>query len=124
MSHWTGRITIVGSGAQTLVMSGCSFTPTWAHVRVNGVNGRTQLSEGEYDGTRQNFSYVFQDTTGGKSDGSNTKIISLFDRVSGTISEVLGANCTGFGTSGADATLLLNVTKFTASTTVAITVGD
>lgn len=102
MSFWTGRgtLSITGDNAFT----GIGFRPTRLRVRVSKKNGTTEtvihLCLGATDGTNQNCSYIYGDGTNFTSDDLNTKIISHWEKVSGTWTEVLSATFKSFDADG------------------------
>lgn len=58
MSVWTGRATIVGTGAIKLTTG--SFLPTWCHIEALTDES---YSSGNFDGTRQNCLSKFDDNS-------------------------------------------------------------
>lgn len=99
MAHASGRFTLSGTGLSTFALG---FQPTWANFRVTGKAGDTVChgSWGGTDGTNQNCGSTYMDTTGGASFDVNTKVVSHYDRVAGTITEVLSASFDSFVATG------------------------
>lgn len=102
MSYYCGRVTISSSGNNSF--SGPGFQPTWIRIRVSQKNGVTEtcshLCIGSADGTRQNCSSIYSDATSSKTVDSGTQLISHWERVSGTLTEVLAATFGSFDASG------------------------
>lgn len=119
MSYAAGQVTITQSPTQTISLP---FTPTWARFTVSakGSDSVTHFSFGATDGTNQSNQSTYGDTTGGKSVTSTTKLISHYERVSGTITEVLSASFNSFVTNG----IKLNVTTINTSYPVTLEVGN
>lgn len=98
MSYQVGTISFGSTGAQS-----CSFTgtPTRVRVTVGSKFGSSESynhkSEGMSDGTNTFCVSNFQDTTGGKTiNNTSGKIVSHWERVGGTLTEVLAVNFTSF----------------------------
>lgn len=119
MSYATGRFTLSATGVTTLVVG---FQPTWARFRVTGKASDTvdHLSLGGTDGTNMNCGSTYMDTTGGASFDVNTKVVSHYERVSGTITEVLGAAWDSWATNG----VKLNVSTANVNYKVTIECGN
>ena len=113
MSQWTGRVTLTGTGLQTLVLGG--FQPTWATFIVVDDDGE---SFGTTDGTRQNVAWKFNDGTTRDSDEVNTHCIKLPAGADPTTPKILAA-FDSFTATG----MKLNVTNFN-STKVKILCGN
>jgi len=101
MSYYTGRLTISSSGINTFTVG---FAPTWARFRVSQKVGTVEttnhLSLGGTDGTRQNCSSFFTDGSGNTCFDTNTKVVSHYERVGGTVTEVLAATFDSFTATG------------------------
>lgn len=119
MSYATGRLTLGITGSSTFVIG---FQPTWARFRVMGKSGDTvsHLSLGGTDGTTQNCGSNYMDTTGGASFDVNTKVVSHYERVSGTITEILAASWTAWTATG----VTLNVITANSNYRVTIECGN
>lgn len=116
MSYATGRFTLSTTGLSTFAVG---FQPTWARFRVAGktsADAVTHLSLGGTDGTNQNCGSIFTDATGSSSFDVSTKVVSQYERVSGTITEVLAASFDSFVATG----VKLNVS--TANTGYRVTI--
>ena len=101
MAFWCVNATLSSTGTNTL--TGFPFQPVGAIITVsskNGSDGTVNFSEGTCDGTHQSVRSIFQDASGSKSIRSNTKCVSHYERVSGTISEVLAASFSSFTSDG------------------------
>lgn len=102
MSHWTGRVTVSIPGNNAF--TGIGFQPTWMNLRVSQKNGTTEtcnhLCLGSGDGTRSNCSSFYSDATSSTTLDSNTKIISHWERVGGTLTEILAATFVSFDSDG------------------------
>lgn len=122
MSFYTGRFTISSTGLQTFTLG--SFQPAWAILRSAGVNVRIQFCEGALDGTRQNCESFYSDGSGSQGFDTNTKCLSMYDRVSGSITEVLSASFSSFGISSGTGNITLNVSLANPNYKVTIECGD
>lgn len=121
MSVFTGGLTISGTGSQSY--TGVGFQGNDLQLTVGGKSGSstvTQFCIGNADGTRQNYVASFGDGTGHKSTRSNSFCILHYERVSGTITEVLKASFTSFDADG----FTLNVTTANANYSVNATVRN
>jgi hypothetical protein len=119
MSYVTGRVTISGTPTQTIVVG---FQPTWARFTVGGKGSDTvtHFSFGATDGTNQSVQSTFGDTTGGASFNSGSKLISHYERVSGSITEVLSASFNSFTATG----IKLNVSIANTGYSVTLEAGN
>ena len=121
MSVFTGGFTITGTGTQSY--TGVGFQGNDAQFTVGGKSGSSTVTQsmiGNADGTRQNCVTVFGDGTGHKSTRTNTVCISQWERVAGTITEVLRASLTSFDADG----FTLNVTTANSNYTVNSTIRN
>ncbi len=119
MAVFTGGFTISGTGSQSY--TGVGFQGNDLQLTAGAKGGSAsvnQFSIGNADGTRQNFVATYSDSTGHKSLRSNNACIVHYERVSGTITEVLRASFTSFDADG----FTLNVTTANANYTVNATV--
>lgn len=102
MGYYCGRVTVSSTGANAF--TGVGFQPTAVRIRVSQKVGTTEtcnhLCIGTADGTRQNCSSMYTDATGSTTKDVNTKLISHWERVSGTLTEVLAATFTSFDADG------------------------
>lgn len=121
MSVFTGGFTISNTGNQSY--TGVGFQGNDIQFTVGGKSGNsavTQMMVGNADGTRQNCVSVFGDATGHKSTRTNSVCISHYERVSGTITEVLRASLVSFNADG----FTLNVTTANVNYSVNATVRN
>lgn len=128
MGYSSGRAAgFGGTGTKTLVTN-LTGAPTWCRVTVGGkaAGGDTQghFSVGTCDGTRQNTQSTYSDTTGSASFSSNAKLVSHYERVAGTITEVINAAFSSFGTSGGSGTVVFTVTTDSANYDFTLEVGN
>lgn len=96
MSYYTTRATYGTTGVKTIT---CGFQPVAMRITVASKNGSSsvvQLSTGTADGTRQNYESIYWDSTGGHTKDNNTKMISQWERVSGTLTEVVAGTFDSF----------------------------
>ena len=107
MAFWTGGITVSGTGSQSF--TGIGFQGNDITFRVGAKNGSSsvvQYCNGTADGTRQNCESIFGDGSGWKSNRTNSFCVVHYERVSGTVTEVLKFAFTSFDADG----FTLNVT--------------
>lgn len=121
MRYWAGPLTLSATGIGKQFALG--FQPTWATLTVCGKSSDTasHKSRGVIDNT--NYQYcqsTFMDTYGGKSVNTETKCVSHYERVAGTIEEVLSASFNSFYVSG----IKLDVTIANSSYPVLIECGN
>lgn len=115
MSFWTGGFTAGSTGSQSY--TGVGFQGNGIVFRVGAKTGASSVCQhaiGSADGTRQNCESVFADTTGSKSQRTNTKSLIHYERVAGTVTEVLNFSFTSFDADG----FTINVTTASANYTV------
>lgn len=120
MTRITGPTTLTGTGIKTISVG---FQPTWATFKVcSKVSSQnfSHLSIGETDGTAQWVESTFQDTTGGQSVNSTSKVISHYERVGGVLTEVLSASFDSFTATA----VKLNVSVGNGNYQVMMTCGD
>lgn len=102
MNYFNGTLAYASTGIKSAVVVG--FQPVSVTVRVGQKAGTTQLFEhisiGSGNPTFQRVDSTFQDTTGGKTVSSNGKVVSVYERVSGTITEVLSMSIDSFTATG------------------------
>lgn len=103
MSFYTGYVTLSGTGSQSY--TGIGFQPSFIIFTVGqktGSDNNAHFSQGRADGTRQSVTSIYWDATGGKTvnTSSNSKCVSHYERVGGTITEVLNASLTSFDADG------------------------
>jgi hypothetical protein len=122
MSFWTGRVTVSGTGNNAF--TGVGFQPTWIRIRVSKKNGTTEtcshLCLGATDGTNMNCSYIYSDSTSSKTDDFNTKLISHWERVAGTLTEILACTLTSFDADG----FTINASTASANYKVTVECGN
>lgn len=100
MAYKTSSTAYGSTGSKTLT---CGFQPTAARFFVGGVVGGDNVmhfSRGSADGTRQNCDWQFADGTFFTGDTTNSKIISHWENVGGTLTEVFSATFTAFTATG------------------------
>lgn len=106
MDYLNGTISFGSTGIQSIYTG---FQPKAVEVTVGQRYNTTQnfmhLSVGAGDDTFQRTTGVYQDTTGGKTVNFDGKIVSVWERVSGTLTEVLSISIDSFTST----TLELNV---------------
>lgn len=102
MAFWTGGVTVTNTpGNQSF--TGIGFQGNDITFRVGAKSGSSsvvQFAIGTADGTRQNTESIFGDGSGWKSNRTNTKSLIHYERVSGTITEVLNFAFTSFDADG------------------------
>jgi len=104
MSHVIGTVTLGSPTGLTTVVLG--FQPIACRLTVSSKGGEVyaHMSIGAADAANTAvFNSIIQDTTGGKStQGAATqgRVVSLYERVSGTLTEVLGVNFDSFVSNG------------------------
>lgn len=119
MAFWTGGITVGSTGSQAY--TGIGFQGNDITFRVGAKGGSSsvvQFAIGTADGTRQNTESIFGDGSGWKSNRTNSKCLIHYERVSGTITEVLNFAFTSFDADG----FTLNVTTANSNYTVDVEV--
>lgn len=96
MAYFSGTVAHGTTGTKTIPVG---FQPVGMRITVgqrhNTVDNFAHQSIGISDGTSTNCTSIFQDNSGGLT-VSSTKLISQYERVSGTIAEVLAANFHSF----------------------------
>jgi len=122
MSYYTGRVTLSQTGDN--VIDEIGFQPTWIRVRVSQKVGIAETCQhlclGQSDGTRTNYSTIYGDTSGAKTIEGNDKLISHFEKVSGTWTEVLSATLVSFDADG----VTIHTTAGNANYRVHLELGD
>lgn len=102
MSYFNGTLAYTSTGVKSPVVVG--FQPTSVTVRVGQKVATTQLfshlSIGSGTPTIQYADSFFQDTTGGKTVTASGKVVSVYERVAGTITEVLSMKIDSFTATG------------------------
>lgn len=97
MSYFCTTTAHSTTGVKTIT---CGFQPTGMRITAGHEFGVSETcahqSTGVSDGVDQFFNTFYQDTTGGKTEDGDTKIVSLYDRVSGNITEVVAASFDSF----------------------------
>jgi len=101
MTYYAGPMTIssTGTGKQFDV----GFQPTYAKLTVCGksTDNVSHMSVGVVDESGYQYCQsTYQDTTGGKSTNTDTKVVRHYERVSSNITEVLSASFNSFYASG------------------------
>lgn len=96
MAYFSGTIAHGSTGTKTIPVG---FQPIGVRItvgqRFNTADNFTHQSVGISDGVDTNCTSIFQDTTGGKTVSSN-RLASHFERVGGTITEVLAIDFHSF----------------------------
>lgn len=120
MAFWTGGITVTNTpGSQAF--TGIGFQGNDIRFRVGAKSGSSsvvQWANGSADGTRQNCESIFGDASGFKSNRTNSKSLIHYERVSGTITEVINFAFTSFDADG----FTINVTTGNSNYTVDVEV--
>lgn len=100
MSRLVGGATITGSG--NVAFTGVGFQPNYIRITLSqkGTDSQGHISVGCSDGTNQLVHSTYSDTTGSKTVRSTSKIVSHYERVSGTITEVINASFVSFDADG------------------------
>lgn len=96
MSYYTTRTGYGTTGVKTIT---CGFQPVAMRITVGGKASNAAVIQqciGTADATRQNFVSIYGDSTGFKTIDGNTKIISIYERVSGTLTEKVAATFDSF----------------------------
>lgn len=113
----TTTLSTAGTG---VVVSTPGFQGSLAEIKVSGLFGAAdstvRFSLGFADGTRQNCDSLFSDGTLYDSRKVTNKIVSLWDNVGGTLTEVLSASFHSFTATQ----LKLNVTTASANYQVSV----
>jgi hypothetical protein len=120
MSYVNGQITLGATGTKNVTIG---FQPTWVRFVVSAKGtGDTaaHMSVGVGSTSNQSCDSFFADTTGAKSVQSTSKVVSHYERVSGSITEKLAASFTGTSATG----FSLNVTAADTGYTVDIEAGS
>lgn len=90
MSYFTGTAAHSTTGVKTVSVG---FQPVGMRItvgqKVGTAQGFAHKSVGIADGTNQFYDAFFEDTTGGKTVSGSTKLVSHWERVTGTITEIL-----------------------------------
>ena len=102
MAYFVTTLAYASSGIKSTIPVG--FQPTGIRITTSQKYPTAQTfahrSVGVSDGVDQYYDSTFQDTTGGKTVNGNDKIVSHFERVSGTITEVLSVKVNSFQPTG------------------------
>lgn len=102
MAYFVSTVAYASAGIKSTINVG--FQPIGIRITVSQKYPSAQTyshrSVGVSDGANQYYDSTFQDTTGGKTVNGNDKIVSHFERVSGTISEVLSVKVNSFQPTG------------------------
>jgi len=126
MANFNDAITIAttGTGASAVSISGLPFTPTSLKFVVSAKSnssGVIQYCSGQVDSTGyMTFDSIYGDSTGFQSKAGTNKVISLYERVSGTLTEVLNMSWHSYIASG----FKLNVTATSTSYTIHLFAKD
>ena len=122
MARFTGRATFSIAGNQTIVVG---FQPTWANFKVCANNAGTDAvshwSEGDTDGTNQNFNSTFSDGAGhSRSRNGNTKVLEHYEYSGGAFVTVLSTSFVSFTPTG----ITLNNAVPSSNYKVVVTCGN
>jgi hypothetical protein len=97
MAYFTGTIAHGTTGTKTITVG---FQPMGMRITVGASFGTgdnySHRSTGVADGSWQYVDSFFQDSTGGKTVSTDTKLVSHYERVGGVITEVLSATFNSF----------------------------
>lgn len=95
MSSYTATVTLATAGSGTVVVTP-GFQGKEVEIKVSGLFGTTdstiRFSLGWGDGTRQSCDSLFTDGTLYDSRKATDRVVSLWDNVAGTLTEVLSAS--------------------------------
>lgn len=93
MAYFQGTVSHNSTGTKNITVG---FQPLGVKITVSQKTNTAQtfahLSVGSSDGTKQRVDAFYQDTTGGTTVKDTTKIVSHWERVSGTITEKVAAH--------------------------------
>jgi hypothetical protein len=95
MSYFMGTVSYGTTGVKTITVG---FQPVAAHITVGKKNAASmpaQLSIGVTNGTTTRCNSLYADTSGSQSN-ENAQLVSVLERVSGTISETAAATFDSF----------------------------
>lgn len=96
MSYFTGTIAHGTTGVKTIAVG---FQPLAARITVGAKSGSSavnQRSEGNTDGTQQFFLSNYSDSTSDQSKEGSDRLVSQYERVSGTLTEKVRVNLDSF----------------------------
>lgn len=98
MSYFIGTLAYASTGVKSTILIG--FQPIGIRITVSKKYSSSQSfshrSVGVSDGISQFYDSTFQDTSGGKTVNGSNRIVSHWERVSGTIQEVLSVKVDSF----------------------------
>lgn len=111
-------VTLSGSGNQSY--TGLTALPTFLELTVSqegvGTDAITSFTTGWADGTNQRTDTTYGDTSGGMTAKFTNQILTVYRRVSGTITKVFEASLVSFDNNGGgDYGFTLNQTTSTQS---------
>lgn len=97
MNYYAGTISHGSTGIKTIT---CGFQPVSAKITVSAQFSTTDSvlhkSEGWTNGTNQFYNTIFSDATGRQTISGSSKMVSHYDRVAGTITEVVNVTFNSF----------------------------
>lgn len=104
MSYKIGTVTYATPGLKTIIL-GTPSTPQSVDIAVQNKYGVNEgvvrhVSMGHADSSGQRVTSYYKDNSGQDSFDSDSKIISHYERVSGTITEVMAAEFDSFTSNG------------------------
>lgn len=112
MAFITG-VSTTGSTTGNKSYTGFGFKPSYARFTLSQKTGTTEgfihFSQGWTDGTNSSCHSIFQDATSSQSKEFTNQVISHWNRVSGTLTEVIAATFVSFDADG----LTLNFSAIT-----------
>lgn len=95
ISSYTATTTLSTTGSAVVVATP-GFQGKYVAIKASGINGgadtTVKLSLGWGDGTRQNCDSTFDDGTLTSSKKATDRIVSLWDNVAGTLTEIVSAS--------------------------------
>lgn len=108
MGWITGTLTM-GTAGSARTFTGLGLTPTYIEFIVTkktGTDNANHMSIGASDSNNQVCDSVFTDSTGSRSFKSSSRVVSQYERISGTVTEVLAANNVNFIAGGFEVDVL------------------
>lgn len=106
--------TPVSTGSTSL--TGFGFQPNEVEIelcqKTSTAEAFVHYSSGSADGTRQGCVSIYSDATSSQSKESNAKIISHWNRVTGTLTEVIAATFTSFDADGVTLNFSATITGY------------
>lgn len=115
MSYFVGTLAYGSTGTKTAIPVG--FTPVgvrvWVSQKFNTSQTFAHQSTGMSDGIDQFYTTIYQDGSGGLTLQGDNKILSHWDRVSGTLTEVLNWELNSLSASGVSFNVVTTNSNYT-----------